>query len=152
MSSPRPGLRLRVRRLGPVLGLLALAGLAAYLGIAGDGSRAPRGGEEAIRAAFEARRSGWTVEAAGTVTRVLEDDRRPPRHQRFIVTLPGGHTVLVSHNLELAPRVPVRPGDEVGFRGEYEWNPKGGVVHWTHADPARRRPGGWIRHRGIEYR
>jgi hypothetical protein len=43
-------------------------------------------------------------------------------------------------------------GDEVRFRGQYEWNERGGVIHWTHHDPDGRRPGGWLRHDGATYR
>ena len=86
------------------------------------------------------------------MTRILPDDNVGSRHQRFIVTLESGHTVLLSHNIDLAPRVPLAQGDRVVFRGEYEWNERGGVVHWTHHDPGGRRPGGWIRHRGETYR
>ncbi len=85
------------------------------------------------------------------VLRVLSDDREASRHERFIVRVDGGVTVLVAHNIDLAPRVPVAAGDSVVLSGEYEWNPKGGVVHWTHHDPDGRHPGGWIRHEGRLY-
>jgi len=101
---------------------------------------------------FAAQRSDGEVQLKGSVVRVLSDDVEGSRHQRFIVELASGHTVLVSHNIDLAARVPLRRGDTVEARGEYEWNDRGGVVHWTHHDPQGRRRGGWIRHEGAEYR
>jgi hypothetical protein len=46
----------------------------------------------------------------------------------------------------------IAPGDEVSFRGQFEWNDRGGVVHWTHHDPRGVRPGGWLRHDRRIYR
>jgi len=109
-------------------------------------------GANAISAAYEQQRSGVMVEAAGIVERELADDLDGSRHQRFIVRLPSGQTVLLSHNIDLAPRVPLRPNETVQFRGQYEWNDRGGVVHWTHHDPRGAREGGWIDHDGERYR
>ncbi|MGD2218460.1 MAG: DUF3465 domain-containing protein [Gemmatimonadales bacterium] len=109
-------------------------------------------GERAIVAAFQEGRSGLVVQSAGVVERLLPDDEEGDRHQRFILRLASGHTLLVTHNIDLAPRVPLAPGDSVEFRGQYEWNEQGGVIHWTHHDPQRDRPGGWIRHAGRLYR
>jgi len=95
--------------------------------------------------------SGTMVQAGGRVQRTLSDDQEGSRHQRFIVELPSGQTVLIAHNIDLAPRVPVVAGDEVRFSGEYEWNERGGVVHWTHRDPQRRHAHGWIEHGGKVY-
>jgi hypothetical protein len=98
-----------------------------------------------IDTAFEAEQSDVWVESEGIVERLLPDDTQGSRHQRIIVRIPSGRTVLIAHNIDLAPRVePLRPGDRLRFRGEYEWNDKGGVVHWTHHDPSGRRAGGWI--------
>ncbi|MBK8016124.1 MAG: DUF3465 domain-containing protein [Betaproteobacteria bacterium] len=101
-----------------------------------------------IGRAFSERRSGFQVSGVGVVTRLLSDDDDGSRHQRFILRLSSGQTLLIAHNVDLAPRVdPLLPGDIVEFNGVYEWNSKGGVIHWTHHDPDRRHPGGWLRHR-----
>nr|MEE4269589.1 DUF3465 domain-containing protein [Candidatus Krumholzibacteria bacterium] len=103
--------------------------------------------EEAARA----QRSEVMLTARGRVQRTLADDNEGSRHQRFILESPSGHTVLVAHNIDLAPRVPLGQGDQVEIRGQYEWNERGGVLHWTHHDPAGRHAEGWIRHEGQIY-
>jgi len=83
---------------------------------------------------------------------ILPDDNDGSRHQRFILQLNSGQTLLIAHNIDIAPRIPVlRQGDEVAFRGQYEWNPEGGVIHWTHHDPGGQHPGGWLKHEGQTY-
>lgn len=115
--------------------------------------RAGGGDEARLVEAFDAGRSGVVLEVAGRVEKLLPDDDHGSRHQRFVLRLASGHTVLVSHNIDLAPRIDaLARGDRVALRGQYEWNEKGGVVHWTHRDPDGRRPGGWIRHAGALYR
>jgi len=111
-----------------------------------------RASDRAITEAFAQRRSDVMVESSGRVSRVLPDDEEGSRHQRFILELASGHTVLIAHNIDLAPRVPLAVGDTVEFEGEYEWNDRGGVVHWTHHDPDGDHPGGWLRHEGKIYR
>jgi len=92
------------------------------------------------------------VSAAGNVSRLLSDDREGSRHQRFIVGFPSGRTVLVAHNIDLAARVrSLEVGDAVRLRGQYEWNEKGGVIHWTHRDPDGSHEAGWIEHDGERY-
>src|SRR5258705_13333772 len=81
----------------------------------------------AIESAFNAHRSGVQVTGEGVVTRVLSDDVDGSRHQRFIVRLESGQTLLVAHNIDLAPRLTsLESGDSVQFNGVYEWNSKGG--------------------------
>jgi hypothetical protein len=113
---------------------------------------APRrasGARDALAEAYANRQSGVAVEGAGTVAKLLGDDSLGDRHQRFILRLPSGQTVLVAHNIDLAPRVePLAVGDSVSFRGEYDWNDKGGIIHWTHHDPQGQHAGGWLKHRG----
>ena len=42
----------------------------------------------------------------------------------------------------------LKEGDSVAFNGEYEWNAKGGVIHWTHRDPQGSHVAGWLKHKG----
>ena len=95
---------------------------------------------------------GRQAEGSGTVIRVLSDDNEGSRHQRFILRLASGRTLLIAHNIDLAPRIDtIREGDTVSFYGEFQSNPQGGVIHWTHHDPQGRHPGGWLRHKGRTY-
>lgn len=88
----------------------------------------------------------------GNVVKVLSDDNQGSKHQRFIVRTETGVTVLIAHNIDLASRInSLAVGDAVSFYGEYEWNEKGGVVHWTHSDPRGRHAAGWIQHKGVTY-
>ena len=101
---------------------------------------------------FDERFDGAMIETVGIVERLLPDDHEGSRHQRFIVRLDSGQTLLVAHNIDLAPRVAeLAAGETVRIRGQYEVNERGGVVHWTHRDPRRERPGGWIEYRGERY-
>jgi hypothetical protein len=105
-----------------------------------------------IADAYTSRRSDLPVTGQGTVVKLLPDDADGSRHQRFILRLDSGQTLLVAHNIDLAPRIDdLRPGDRISFHGEYEWNAKGGVIHWTHRDPGGGHEAGWIRHDGRIY-
>jgi len=109
-------------------------------------------GVDILREAFERRQSDVQVEGWGIVVQILPDDRQGRRHQRFILELDSGQTVLVAHNIDLAPRIAsLTKGDQVSFFGEYEWNAQGGVLHWTHHDPQGRHVGGWLEHKGVRY-
>ena len=115
-------------------------------------SEALSGSDETLARAFKQRARNLQVEGQGVVRRVLSDDNDGSRHQRFVVALASGQTLLIAHNIDLAPRVVgLREGDMVSFSGEYEWNPEGGVIHWTHRDPSKRHPAGWIKHNGKVY-
>ncbi len=140
--------------------LIALVAVA-YLGFTQSGHRGDRGdvgnGEVAavdngLATAIARRQSKVPVQGEGIVTRVLSDDNAGIRHQRFIVRLGSGDTLLIAHNIDLAKRIEgLSTGDRVAFHGEYEWNPEGGVVHWTHRDPQGRHAAGWIEHKGQTY-
>ncbi len=101
--------------------------------------------------AYAQQQSNLWVTIQAKVVRTLPDDRKGDQHQRFIIDPGFGFSVLVAHNIDIAPRVPVRAGDSITLRGEYEWTNKGGVLHWTHHDPGGRRQGGWIEYREQRY-
>lgn len=108
--------------------------------------------DNAIASAFAAHRSNVPVSGQGVVARLLPDDNSGSRHQKFILRLASGQTLLVAHNIDLAPRIGgLGEGDPIEFNGIYEWNEKGGVLHWTHRDPAGRHAPGWLKHRGQTY-
>jgi len=105
-----------------------------------------------LQAAYRNRQSDLQVQSEGVVTRILPDDLEGSRHQKFILRMDGGQTVLVAHNIDLAPRInSLKTGDTVAFYGEYEWNDRGGVIHWTHHDPNGYHVGGWLKHEGRTY-
>ena len=105
-----------------------------------------------IGRAFKDGTSNVQVEGEGVVTRLLADDLDGGRHQRFIVTLASDQTVLIAHNIDLAPRIDnLQTGDSIRFYGEYVWNAQGGKIHWTHHDPKGRHVSGWLKHNGRTY-
>jgi hypothetical protein len=109
-------------------------------------------GDQAIASAFASQQSGVQLTGEGVVTRVLPDDNEGGRHQRFILRLASGQTLLVAHNIDVAPRLPrLGPGDSVAFCGEYVWNAQGGLIHWTHHDPSGQHVGGWLKFGGVIY-
>ena len=90
------------------------------------------------------------VITSAQVWRLLPTDENGLRHQKFLIRLNNGTTVLVANDLTMGQMVPVKPGEIVEIKGEYIWTRKGGVLHWTHhTDDAHM--GGWIRLGGQIY-
>ncbi len=117
-----------------------------------DDTRSTGQNDKALTSAFEEHKSGAQVQGTGIVIKVLPDDNEGSRHQRFILRLDSGQTLLVAHNIDIAPRLSsLRKGEDVAFNGEYEWNSKGGVIHWTHRDPNGRHVEGWLKYKGRTY-
>ncbi len=105
-----------------------------------------------LRDAHRHEKSDVQVQGRGKVVKLLSDDNKGSRHQRFLIRLGSGQTILIAHNIDLAPRIMnLSVNDFVEFHGEYEWNSKGGVVHWTHRDPNNRHVHGWLKHNDSTY-
>ncbi|HNX53909.1 MAG TPA: DUF3465 domain-containing protein [Pontiellaceae bacterium] len=110
------------------------------------------GADAVVASAFANHKSSIQVQGCGQVIKVLSDDNNGSRHQRFIIKLTSGQTLLIAHNIDLAKRVAaIQTGDTVAFSGEYEWNSQGGVIHWTHRDPEGKHAAGWLKHKGQVY-
>jgi len=146
-AAPNPGMR-------KLLGVTVAAGLiVAFAWLARTSSSAPprhvpvATDSSTVARAFESRSSDVQVRGQGRVVRILPDDNDGSPHQRFVLRLDSGQTVLIAHSIDIAARVfPLDVGDVVSFQGEYVWNPRGGLVHWTHRDPAGRHAAGWLKH------
>ncbi|MBT8074605.1 MAG: DUF3465 domain-containing protein [Xanthomonadales bacterium] len=128
----------------------------AYFDIKDESISAPNswstGVGNTIQQAFVNELSDIQVQGKGVVVRILPDDLEGSRHQKFILKLSGGPSLLVAHNIDLSRRLEgLAKGDVVEFNGEYEWNSQGGVLHWTHDDPDNRHVGGWLKYKGMEY-
>jgi hypothetical protein len=102
--------------------------------------------------AFKNHTSNFQVFQKGTIKSILKDDLKGSRHQRFIIILDNGQTLLIAHNIDIAKRVPrLQINKQIIFYGEYEWNNKGGAIHWTHIDPNGNHINGWLKYNNIKY-
>ena len=105
-----------------------------------------------LKNAYRNRQSKIQVSGSGIVKKVLRDDLVGLRHQRFILEVNRNQTILIAHNIDIAPRIDnLQPGGKVSFCGEYVWDKRGGIVHWTHRDPSRRHRSGWLKYNGKTY-
>ncbi|MGE9293459.1 MAG: DUF3465 domain-containing protein [Puniceicoccales bacterium] len=162
----RPGRRRHgFSRSGLIAGL-AMAGLVTVLVLWDDGSQAsssppalqqstvyqaPPPQTPGAETAFRQHLDKVWITGEGVVVRVLPDDEKGSRHQRFILRLPSGQTLLVAHNIDVSPRIPdLKNGDSVRYYGEYVWNKKGGLVHWTHRKSTT-ESAGWLERDGVRY-
>ncbi|MCL1896805.1 MAG: DUF3465 domain-containing protein [Clostridiales bacterium] len=122
-------------------------------GQSGLDAPAPSDSDETIGRLFANQESDVQVKGEGVVIRLLDDDEKGSRHQRFILELASGQTLLMAHNIDIAPRLDgLAVGDTVGFYGEYVYTDKGGTVHWTHHDPGGRHVSGWLEWGGERYK
>ena len=107
---------------------------------------------EKIRTAKNNTNAQFWVGFNGKIVQILKDDNRGSRHQKFLISPVSDITLLVAHNIDLSKRVPIKKGDTISLYGRYEWNNRGGVIHWTHHDPKGKKKGGWIEANGKVYR
>lgn len=105
-----------------------------------------------VERAYAEKKSNVQVQGVGQVVKVLKDDNDGIRHQKFLLKLASNSTVLLAHNVDLGSRLDgLKEGDVVEFYGEFEWNNKGGIIHWTHHDPRKKHIDGWLKYNGKIY-
>jgi hypothetical protein len=115
-------------------------------------SRSTASSDATLARLFATKQSNVAVQGSGTVQRLLADDTSGDQHQRFILQLASGQTLLVAHNIDIAPRLNgLQTGDTVAFFGEYVYTDQGGTIHWTHHDPSGTHVAGWLEWNGRRY-
>jgi len=137
----------------------ALRRVAAFLLAALPACSAGSGGDDpngAVYDAWAAHRSKIEVTASGSVARILGTRVGPSgAHEGFLLHLRGsagrGLTVRIEDNVDLTGPIPLAAGDTVEVRGEYIYDPRGGLIHYTHLDPRGRHAAGYVRVNGKIY-
>ncbi len=119
----------------------------------GGGSADPNG---AVYDAWRMQRSQIEVTASGSVAHLLGTRVGPSGpHEGFLLHLRGaagrGLTVRVEDNVDLTGPIPLAEGDSVEVHGEYIYDPRGGLIHYTHLDPRGRHEPGYVRVNGKVY-
>jgi len=140
-------------RAAALIAVLALFAVGGCRTVPPTGTVTASADNAAVKNAFERRAENVELTASGAIDRVLSDQDGPSGpHERFIVRLSDvGLTLLVEHNLSIAPRVPVAVGGTVLVHGEYVWNAQGGLLHFTHHDPDGSHEGGYVVYDGKRY-
>ena len=110
----------------------------------------------AVYDAWRFHRSRVEVTASGAVARVLgAREGRSGAHLGFLLHLAGsegrGLTVRVEDNLDLTGPIPLSEGEFATVRGEYVYDPRGGLIHYTHRDPRGRHDAGYVQAGGRIY-
>lgn len=122
------------------------------LGVAGCGGGDALPDNQRLIEAFEQGRTGIWVSGHGTVNQLIGDETVDGEiHQRLVVRVSDGLSLIIRHSVEASDRIPLQQGDTVAFQGRYEWNGRGGMLARTHHDPEQPGGGGWIRHKGTLY-
>jgi hypothetical protein len=113
-------------------------------------------------AEIESNRSGppqgrpENIVITGIVVQLLPDDRKGAAHEQFMIKVTSpqyfGAAVKVAHDLDYAPYVPVKIGDQLELKGDFLNFTDPLVMHWTHrAYNNSPHPDGYIRFNGKIY-
>jgi len=136
---------LRYRTLALALALLCSACGAGHTEQANNGQ---------ICSLYSSGQGGVEVIGQGTVLAVLGTrEGRSGQHEGFLLRLHQQCDLMVrvETNVDITGPVPVRDGEIVTVKGQFENDPMGGVIHWTHHDPRGRHVSGYVEAGGKLY-
>ncbi len=114
----------------------------------------PGPNDAAVCSAFSQMHSGVEVTADGRVVHVFGTSVGPSGpHEGFLLSLRSGCALVVrvETNVAFTGPIPLHTGDTVVARGEYEYDPSGGVIHFTHRELRGRHAGGYVETGGRFY-
>ena len=94
-----------MKRLPVVIVLFLVLTGVQYLKKQQIGTPTETGSSTEIEQAYNDRLEDVQVKGGGRVVKLLPDDLDGSKHQKFIVAVNSNLTVLISHNIDLAPRV-----------------------------------------------
>lgn len=130
-------------------------GLVAALALASGCASHPEAPDNAlVCSTYAGQGSGQEVLAQGNVAAILGTREGPSgEHEGFLLQLTGDCdlVVRVETNVDLTGPVPLRAGEAAIVKGQYEYTVMGGVIHWTHHDPAGRHVAGYVQAGGKVY-
>lgn len=114
----------------------------------------PGANDAGLCQAIASRSSGVEVIADGTVAQLLGTAiGSSGAHEGFILHLESGcaATLRVETNVAFTGPVPLHIGERVVVKGEYDHDPDGEVIHFTHRELDGRHPGGYVEAGGVYY-
>jgi hypothetical protein len=114
----------------------------------------PGPNDAAVCAAFQQQLSGVEVIADGTVAQKLGTAQGPSgEHEGFSLRLRSGCalTLRVETNTAFTGPIPLRVGERVTVKGEFDYDTDGGVIHWTHRAMGSHHQSGYVEAGGRFY-
>lgn len=159
------------RKIGKGIAALIIAGAAGFFGFKNKDTDSTKGltvaqkknvaietvktdtNYEVLNAIKTSKPLTYAVIKNALVVKVLRNDNKGARHQRWIVQIENGVTITIIHNIDIAEKVPLAVGDSVEVAGEliYGDRKKDPILHWTHEDPKGKRIAGYVVHNGERY-
>jgi hypothetical protein len=129
-------------------------GAIAVLALCACSSQPEQPDNAAICGDYGSQSTNQEVIARGKVADILGTrSGRSGSHEGFLLKLDGDCdlTLKVETNVSITGPVPIRRGEIVIVKGEYVYDPLGGILHWTHHDPEGRHIAGYVVSDGKTY-